>query len=110
MASVFWDARGIIFIDYLQKEKTMNGEYYANLLQCSSDEIKKKQPHLVRKNVLFHEDNVPVHISVITMAKINEWKFKLLPHAPYSSDLVPSDYFLFPNLKKWLGGKKFANS
>lgn len=29
MASISWDARGIIFIDYLEKEKTMNSEYYA---------------------------------------------------------------------------------
>ena len=28
MASVFWDARGIIFIDYLEKRKTITGEYY----------------------------------------------------------------------------------
>ena len=33
MATVFWDAHGIILIDYLKKEKkTMNGEYYGNLL------------------------------------------------------------------------------
>jgi histone-lysine N-methyltransferase SETMAR len=44
------------------------------------------------------------------MAKINELKFELLPHAPYSPDLAPSDYFLFPNLKKWLSGKRFANN
>ncbi|KOC61938.1 Histone-lysine N-methyltransferase SETMAR [Habropoda laboriosa] len=44
------------------------------------------------------------------MAKINELKFELLLHAPYSPDLAPSDYFLFPNLKKWLGGKRFANN
>ena len=31
MASVFWNARGIIFIDYLQRGKTINGKYYANL-------------------------------------------------------------------------------
>ena len=30
-ASVFWDARGIIFTDYLEKGKTINGEYHANL-------------------------------------------------------------------------------
>src|SRR5436190_12976832 len=110
MASVFWDARGIIFIDYLQKGKTINGEYYANLLQRLSDEIKKKRPHLAKKKVLFHQDNAPVHTSVIAMAKINELNFELLPHAPYSPDLAPSDYFLFPNLKKWLGGKRFANN
>jgi histone-lysine N-methyltransferase SETMAR len=110
MASVFWDARGIIFIDYLQKGKTINGEYYANLLQRLSDEIKKKRPHLAKKKILFHQDNAPVHTSVIAMAKINELKFELLPHAPYSPDLAPSDYFLFPNSKKWLSGKRFANN
>jgi histone-lysine N-methyltransferase SETMAR len=110
MASVFWDARGIIFIDYLQKGKTINGEYYANLLQRLSDEIKEKRPHLAKKKVLFHHDNAPVHTSVIAVAKINELKFQLLPHAPYSPDLAPSDEFLFPNLKKWLGGKRFADN
>ena len=33
----------------------------------------------------------------------------MLPHAPYSPDLAPSDYFLFPNLKKWLSGQRFSN-
>ena len=28
----------------------------------------------------------------------------------YSSDLAASDYFLFPNLKKWLGGKRFGSN
>jgi hypothetical protein len=28
MASVFWDERGIIFIDYLKKGPTINSEYY----------------------------------------------------------------------------------
>ena len=37
-------------------------------------------------------------------------KFELLPHAPYSPNLAPSDYFLFPNLKKWFGGRRFTNN
>jgi histone-lysine N-methyltransferase SETMAR len=32
MASVFWDAEGILFTDYLEKGKTITGEYYSNLL------------------------------------------------------------------------------
>ena len=63
-----------------------------------------------KMKMLFHQDNVPVHTSVIAMAKINELKFKLLLHVPYSPDLAPSDYFLFPNLKKWLGDQRFANN
>ena len=110
MASVFWDCRGIIFIDYLQKGKTINGEYYANLLHQLSEKISEKRPHLAKKKILFHQDNAPVHTSARAMAKIRELKFELLPHAPYSPDLAPSDYFLFPNLKKWLGGKRFASN
>ena len=30
MASVFWDAEGILFIDYLEKSKTITGKYYSN--------------------------------------------------------------------------------
>jgi histone-lysine N-methyltransferase SETMAR len=63
-----------------------------------------------KRKSLFHQDNAPVHTSVIAMAKINALKFELLPHTPYSPDLAPSDYFLFPNLKKWLTGKRFANN
>ena len=33
MASVFWDAKAFVFIDYLQKGKNINGEYYAKLLR-----------------------------------------------------------------------------
>ncbi|GBP58922.1 Histone-lysine N-methyltransferase SETMAR [Eumeta japonica] len=32
MATVFWDARGVIHIDYLEKGKTITGEYYSKLL------------------------------------------------------------------------------
>ena len=44
------------------------------------------------------------------MAKIIELKFELLEHPPYSPDLAPSDFFLFPNLKKWLGGQWFTSN
>lgn len=110
MATVFWDAKGIIFIDYLEKGKTINGQYYAELLQRLKDEVKNKRPHLAKKKILFHHDNAPAHSSIVAMAKINELKFQLLSQPPYSPDLAPSDYYLFPNLKKWLGGKKFESN
>jgi len=34
----------------------------------------------------------------------------LLSHPPYSPDLASSDFFLFPNMKKWLGGKRFSSN
>lgn len=107
MASVFWDAHGIIFIDYLQKGQTINSDYYIALLERLKAEIAKKRPHLKKKKVLFHQDNAPCHKSGKTMAKIYELGYELLPHPPYSPDLAPSDYFLFADLKRMLAGKKF---
>ena len=57
--------------------------------------------------MLFHHDNAPTHISAVTTVKLVELGYELLPHPPYSPDLAPCDFFLFPNLKKPLAGRKF---
>ena len=46
----------------------------------------------------------------VAMAKLYELKFKLLPHPSYSTDLAPSDFFLFPKMKKCLAEKKFESN
>jgi len=50
MATVFWDSRGIIFTDYLEKRRTITGQYYADLLDRFDAELKKKWPHLAKKS------------------------------------------------------------
>lgn len=44
------------------------------------------------------------------MAKLHKLRYQLLSHPPYSPDLAPYDFFLFPNMKKWLFGKKFTTN
>lgn len=110
MASVFWDAKGILLIDYLQTGKTITGEYYCSLLDQLDVKIREKRPGLQKKTILFHQDNAPAHKSVLAMAKFKELTFKLLEHPPYSPDLAPSDFRLFPNLKRFLRGKRFSSN
>ena len=52
---------------------------------------------------VFHQDNAPVHKSVVEMAAVHDFGFELVDHPPFSADLAPSDYVLFPNLNKTLG-------
>ena len=105
LASVFWDAHGVIFIDYFQKGSIISGAYYAALLDRLVDEIRKKRPHL-KKKILFHDNNAPSHTSNITQAKKHELRFESRPHPPYSPDPDPSDYYLFLNLiKRWMCGR-----
>ena len=60
--------------------------------------------------MLFHHDNAPAHTGAIATAKLFDLCYKILPHPPYSPDLAPSDYFLFPNMKTWLGDIIFSSN
>lgn len=110
LASVFWDAKGILLVDYLQTGKTINSEYYCNLLDQLDVKIREKRPGLQRKKIIFHQDNAPAHTAQKTIAKISELRYELLQHPPYSPDLAPSDFWLFPHLKKFLRGKRFSSN
>ena len=100
MAHVFWGAKGMLIIDYFWKGCTINGEYYAILFRQLGTEIKSKWPEMVTKGVLFHQDNAPAHKSLVAMPAIRDCGFELVDHPPYSPDLAPSDYYLFPIMKK----------
>ena len=78
MASVFWDAHGILFIDYLEKGKTINSDHYMSLLDRLSAKIKKERPDMQKKKVLFQQGNAPCHKSMKTMVKLSELSFELL--------------------------------
>lgn len=110
MATVFWDSNGVIHTDYLEKGKTITGQYYCDLLDRFDADLRAKRPRLQRKKVLFHHDNAPAHSCHLTAAKLVELGYKIVPHPPYSPDLAPCDFFLFPTLKKELAGKKFSSN
>ena len=63
-----------------------------------------------QNKVLFHQGNAPSHKSLITMAKLHELGYELLPHRQYSPDLAPNDYWLIANLKKMIQGKRFVSN
>jgi len=49
---------------------------------------------------LFLHENVPAYRALATQKKLAYLGFQCLDHPPYSPDLAPSDYHLFPVLKK----------
>jgi histone-lysine N-methyltransferase SETMAR len=110
MASVFWDAEGILFIDYLEKGKTITGEYYSNLLTRVDEKICEKRPSLQKKKIIFHQDKAPAHKSVLAMEKLRDLHYELLEHPRYSPDMAPSDFSLFPKLKLFLAGQCFTSN
>jgi len=102
LSSIFWDQDSILLIDYLPKGQTINAGYYLSLLVQLKDILKQKRRGKVSKVVLFLHDNVPAHRALTTQRKLAYLGFECLDHTPYSPDLVPSNYRLFPWLKKQL--------
>jgi histone-lysine N-methyltransferase SETMAR len=108
MASVFWGAEGILFIDYLEEGKTITGEYYSSILtRLDEKKNREKKPGLQKKKIIFHQDNAPAHTSVLALGKLRDLHFELLEHPPYSPDLAASDFCLFPKLEVFPAGQRF---
>jgi len=57
--------------------------------------LKEKRRGKVTKGVLFLHDNTPAHRTLVTQNKL--------------AKLAPSDYHLFPGLKKQLKGRHFSS-
>ena len=88
-----------IYIDYIPKGHIINAEYYSSLLVQLKDILKEKRRGKVTKGVLFLHENAPAHRTLATQKKLAYLGFHCLHHPPYSPDLAPSDYHLFPGLK-----------
>ncbi len=58
--------------------------------------------------ILFH-DNAHPHSAWITQELLKTFNWAIFEHPPYSSDLAPSNFALFPALKRILGGQHFQN-
>jgi len=112
LASIFWDQDSILLTDYLPKGQTINAENYSSLLVQLQDILKEKCHGKVIKGVFFLQDNALAHQALATQKKLAYLGFQCLDHPPYSPDLAPSDYHLFPGLKNnwkvaifvWHGG------
>ena len=100
MATVFWDAKGVIMLDILPKRSTITGVYYANLLDQLRTSIREKRRGKHSKGILLQQDNARAHTCKVAMDAVDRNGYELIPHPAYSPDLAPNDFFLVPNLKK----------
>ncbi len=109
MASVFWDTEGILLVKWLPQGRTINSEYYCEVLTDLREEVKKNRRGKLTRGVLLQQDNARPHTSVQTQATIRNLGFTVIPPPPYSPDLAPSDYWLFAAMKRPLRGRRYDN-
>jgi histone-lysine N-methyltransferase SETMAR len=100
MLIVFFDIRGILHHEFVPAVQTVNAEFYCNVLRRRREDIRRKRPELwCAGNWLLHEDNAPSHRTLVSREFLAHKGIITLPHPPYSPDLAPCDFFLFPKMK-----------
>ena len=106
---VFLDADSILKVDYLQKGQTINGTYYASILRQLGENIKAKCRGELSKGVLFLQDHAPAHMSVITMATINNCDFELIQQPLTCLILLHHTSIYSQRWKKAISGTHFQS-
>jgi len=108
-ARCFFDARGIMHQEFVPPGQTVNREFYLDVLMRLRENVRRKRPELWRSGDWFlHHDNGPAHTDLSVTWYLASLGWTIIPHPPYSPDLAPCDFFLFPTMKKTLKGKRFA--
>ena len=102
----FWDVQRPITISFLEKESFANSANYCELLKL--DKIYKEQKRSIHlsKEIILHHDNARYHTAALTVQIINNLGWELFP---YSTDLAPSEFYLFGLLKEFTKGTKFKS-
>ena len=105
----FFDSMGIIYIHWVPTGYTVNKEYYIEVLREFRKTFRRKRPELFESGQWhFHQDNAPVHKSILVTDYLTQMGIKTVPHPPYSPDLAPCDFWLFPKLKENLRGNRYS--
>ena len=74
--------------------------YYANLLDQLRTVIREKRRGKLSKGVCCNRATRESTLAKLQWNAVEQNGYGLIPHPAYSPDLVLSDFFLFPNLKK----------
>jgi len=108
MLIAFFDIDGLVRHEFVPTGQTVNKEFYKTVLQLLRDAVRRHRPEKWRSgNWMLHHDNAPAHRAVTTNEFLAKHNIVSLPQPPYPLDLAPCDFFLFPQLKKTMKGRRF---
>lgn len=107
MLIVAYDMDGIILVHSVPPKQTVNAQYYRGFLQNNlRAAIRKKRPQQLNDVIILH-DNASSHSARVVQELIDGYGWETLSHPPYSPDLSPCDFHLFPAFKNPMRGIRF---
>ena len=92
------------------KGSSVTGKFYIeSVLTQLLDFYEKCRPRTGVRGIKLLHDNAPAHKSAKIQEYLKESGLDVLDYPPYSPDLSPCDFWLFPRLKEMLAGHCFES-
>ena len=108
MICIWWHWESMVHWEMLKRNATVNKELYISQLHSVNEAIRLKRPHRQAQTILLHNNTRP-HVAQVIKAALQEYKWEVFQHLPYSLDLVPMDYYLYRSLSNHMRGVTFDN-
>ena len=108
--AIFFDSKGPVLQIPVPKGSSVTGKFYReSVLTQLVDFYQKRRPRTGARGIKLLHDNAPAHKSATVQEYLKESGLDVLDHPPYSPDLSPCDFWLFPRLKEILAGHRFES-
>ena len=108
--AIFFDSKGPVLQIPVPKGSSITGKFYReSVLTQLVDFYQKCRPRNGVCGIKLLHDNAPAHKSATVQEYLQESGLDVLDHPPYSPDLSPCDFWLFPRLKEMLAGHRFES-
>ena len=108
--AIFFNSSGPVVQVTCPSGHTVTGRFYKNpVLRKVKEFYNKKRPSKGWSGVHRLHDNASSHKCEVGKSFLASEKMKVLNHPPYSPDLSPGDFFLFPRLKKMFSRNKYTS-
>jgi histone-lysine N-methyltransferase SETMAR len=93
MISIF-DCRSAVRKKFVPQDQTVNQDVYKGVLQRLRDSIRRRFPEMWATGKWFiPHDNARPHTALSLRVFLSAHQITVLPHAPYSPDLSPCEFF-----------------
>ena len=106
----FFDIHGVVHREYVRAGQIINAKFYVEVLKHLRERMRRARPEMWAENAwIVHQDNAPSQTTLVTREFLAKSKITTTGHPPYSPDLAPCDFYLFPKAKNIMRGEHFVD-
>jgi histone-lysine N-methyltransferase SETMAR len=109
MISAYFSSCGFVLVEFLPMAQKYDSHFFTETVLLSIErKLAERRPKLQTTAAHLFVDNTALYTAKMSIERIEELGFILVPNPGYSPDLAPCDFFLFGHPKDHLEGKQFT--